>query len=117
MAQQRQLQPVSLRLECFLKYINFKPVDKADLELALDYVDSNLNKNLVSNYKYWHDMFSYCIKNFSVLRHKEKNNVTFPVTTLGECVCQEKVINFVKNTDKKCLCNKGCSLVSYNKVF
>ena len=114
---QQQLQPVSLRLECFLKYVNFKPVNEDELNLAVNFISSNLGENSVRDYGYWYNMYSYCSKNFAVLRHKKKNNVSLLVTKLGECVCQEKVINFLKNTDKKCLCNKECSSVYYNVVF
>ena len=113
---QQQLQPVSPRLDSFLKYINFKLIAKDELNLAMDYIDNNLNAASSNSYGYWYDMYSYCIKNF-VLRHKEKNNEFPLLTILGECVCQDKVINFLKNTDKKCFCNKGCSSVYYNKVF
>ena len=113
---QQQLQPVSPRLDSFLKYINFKLIAKDELNLAMDYIDNNLNAASSNSYGYWYDMYLYCIKNF-VLRHKEKNNEFPLLTILGECVCQDKVINFLKNTDKKCFCNKGCSSVYYNKVF
>ena len=43
--QQQQPQPVSLRLDSFLKYINFKLVAKDDLDLAMDYICSNLDNN------------------------------------------------------------------------
>ena len=113
---QEQLQPVSPRLDSFLKYINFKLIAKDELNLAMDYIDNNLNAASSNSCGYWYDMYSYCIKNF-VLRHKEKNNEFPLLTILGECVCQDKVTNFLKNTDKKCFCNKGCSSVYYNKVF
>ena len=115
--QQQQLQPMSPRLESFLKYINFKLVGKDELNLALDYIDNNLNAGSANSYGYWYDMYSYCIKNFIVLRHKEKNNEFPLLTILGVCVCQDQVINFLKNTDKKCFYNKGCLSVYYNKVF
>ena len=115
--QQQQPQPVSLRLDSFSKYINFKLVAKDDLDLAMDYICSNLDNNSSNSYEYWYDMYSYCIKNYVVLRYKEKNNEFPLLTILGECVCQDQVINFLKNTDKKCFCNKGCSSVRYNNVF
>ena len=91
--------------------------NEEELNLAMAYIDNNLKANLVTDQGYWYDMYSYSVKNYLVLKHKQKNNVSLPLTTLGECLCQEKVINFLKNTDKKCLCNKGCSSVYYNKVF
>ena len=103
---QHVAQPTSLRLDCFLKYINFHPVNEEELHLAMTYIDNNLKSNLITDQGYWYDMYSYSVKNFLVLKHKQKNNVSLPLTTLGECVCQEKVINFLKNTDKKCLCEK-----------
>ena len=115
--QQQQLQPLSPRLDSFLKYINFKLITEDELNLAMDYIDNNLNAGSTNGYGYWYDMYSYCIKNFIVLRHKKKNNEFPLLTLLGECVCQDKVINFLKNTDKKCFCDKGCSSVYYNKVF
>ena len=102
-------------LDCFLKYINFHPLNEEELNLAMGYIDNNLKGNLITDQGYWYDMYSYSVKNFWVLKHKQKNNVS--LTTLGECLCQEKVINFLKNIDKKCLCNKGCSSVYYNRVF
>ena len=114
---QQQLQPLSPRLDSFLKYINFKLITEDELNLAMNYIDNNLNATSTNGYGYWYNMHSYCIKNFIVLRHKEKNNEFPLLTILGECVCQDKVINFLKNTDKKCFCNKGCSSVRYNNVF
>ena len=86
--QQQQLQPVSPRLDSFLKYINFKLITEDELNLAMDYIDNNLNATSTNGYGYWYDMYSYCIKNFIVLRQT-----------------------------KNVFCNKGCSSVHYNKVF
>ena len=117
MSQQQQQQQPTSRLECFLKYINFKLINKDELNLVVDYVCQNLYANCCGDTKYWDDMYSYCIKNFVILRHKEKKDEFLPLTILGECVCQDSVINFLKNPDKKCFCNKGCSSVRYNTVF
>ena len=115
-----QQQPVSVRLECFLKYINFKLVTKSELNHVMDYINSNLNaatSTSTNTYEYWYDMYNYCIKNYIVLAYKEKNNHFPLLTILGECVCQDEVINFLKNTDKKCFCDEGCASVYYNIVF
>ena len=110
MAQQQQQQPASVRLECFLKYNNFRLVTKSELNQVMDYINSNLSV-ATNKYEYWYDMFNYCIKNYIVLAFKEKNNQFPLLKTLGECVCQDKVINFLKNTDKKCFCDEGCASV------
>ena len=34
-----------------------------------------------------------------------------------ECICNEKVVDFLKNPDKKCNCNHGCASVYFDKVF
>ena len=62
----------SSRLDCFLKYINFHPVNEEELKLAMSYIDNNLKANLVIDQGYWYDMYSYCMKNFLVLKHKKK---------------------------------------------
>ena len=115
MAEKQQVSPpntpVSSRLDCFLKYINFKLINEEQLKLVTDYICSNLNASSIKK-DYWYDMYSYSIKNHIVLRHTKKSAVN-PVTQLGECVCQDKVINFLKNPDKKCFCTSGCASVLY----
>lgn len=114
--QQQQQQPASVRLECFLKYNNFRLVTKSELNQVMDYINSNLSV-ATNKYEYWYDMYNYCIKNYIVLAFKEKNNQFPLLTILGECVCQDEVINFLKNTNKKCFCDEGCASVYYNVVF
>ena len=115
--QQQQQQSSSPRLDCFLKYITFKLINEEELKLVIDYICNNLNTNN-SNYPYWYDMYSYSIKNRIVLRHrKEKEGDFYPLTELGECVCQNKIINFLKNSDNKCFCNNGYASVFFKKVF
>ena len=50
--QQQQQQPASVRLECFLKYNNFKLVTKSKLDQAMDYINSNLF-SATNKYEYW----------------------------------------------------------------
>ena len=77
----------------------------------------NLNADYTLNYPYWYDMYSYTSKNLIVLRKRKEKGALKPLTELGECVCQGKVINFLKNTDKKCFCNEGCASVRFKAVF
>ena len=102
--------------QCFQKYCKFELVNEEELKLAIDYICGNLNANYTMNYPYWYDMYSYTSKNLIVLRKKKEKKFK-SLTRLGECVCQDNVINFLKNTDKKCLCNKGCSSVYFKAVF
>ena len=102
--------------QCFQKYIKFELVNEEELKLAIDYICGNLNANYTMNYPYWYNMYSYTSKNLIVLRKKKEKKIK-SLTRLGECVCQGDVINFLKNTDKKCFCNKGCSSVCFKAVF
>ena len=104
-------------LDCFERYSNLESINETELKYVVNYICGNLNADYTLNYRYWYDMYSYTSKNFIVLRHrKEKGNLN-PLTKLGECVCQNKVINFLKNSDKKCFCNDGCASVYYKVVF
>ena len=107
---------VSTGLDCFLKYINFKSINEEELKVVTDYICAHLNSGSIKQ-EYWYDMYSYSIKNHIVLRHKKRNTTVTPLTQLGECVCQDKVINFLKNPDKKCFCTSGCASVFYKVVF
>ena len=102
--------------ECFQKYISFELVNKTELKLAIDYICGNLNGSYTNNYPYWYDMYSYTSKNLIVLKKKKENKLK-SLTRLGECVCKDVVINFLKNTDNKCFCEKGCSSVYFKAVF
>ena len=102
--------------QCFQKYIKFKLVNEIELKLAIDHICLNLNAVYTNNYPYWYDMYSYTSKNLIVLRKKKENKMK-SLTRLGECVCQDTVINFLKNTDNKCFCDKGCSSVYFKAIF
>ena len=105
-------------LTCFEKYINFQDIDESELKFAINYICGNLNANYTLNYCYWYDMYSYSTKNRIVLNHKKyEQGKLNPVTKLGECVCQDKVINFLQNSNKKCFCNNGCSSLRFNTLF
>ena len=101
-------------LQCFEKYSNFQLVDEDELKLAINYICGNLNANYTMNYPYWYDMYSYTSKNLMVLR-KRKEKHENPLTSLGECVCQDKIINFL--TNKKCFCKEGCASVYFKVVL
>ena len=101
--------------ECFQNYISFELVNEIELKLAINYICQNLNAVYTNNYPYWYDMYSYTSKNLVLRKRKEKNFKS--LTRLGECVCENVTINFLKNTDKKCFCNKGCSSVYFKAVF
>ena len=105
-------------LTCFEKYINFQDIDESELKFAINYICGNLNANYTLNYPYWYDMYSYTAKNLIVLNHRkyEEGNSN-PKTKLGECVCQDKVINFLQNSNKKCFCDSGCSSLRFNTLF
>ena len=115
--QQQQQQQPYCRLGCFLNYINFKFVNEEQLNLVIDYICGNLNANYQPNYPYWYNMYSYTTKSRIVLRHKKQNGDEFPRVKLGQCVCQNEIIDFLKNSDNKCFCNKGCASVYYKAVF
>ena len=103
------------RLNLFTKYRNFEPVNKNELELVIDYICGNLN-SCFCNYPYWYDMYSYTTKSRIVIRHREYGNKT-GIAILGECVCENQVINFLKNESNKCNCDKNCASVYFNAVF
>ena len=103
------------RLVLFNKYRNFEPINKNQLDLVIDYICGNLN-SCFCNYSYWYDMYCYSTKSRIVIRHRENKNEN-AVATLGECVCRSHVINFLKNKDNLCNCDKGCASVYFNAVF
>ena len=115
--QQQQQQASYCDLDCFKRYSNFESINEIELRYAVNYICGNLNADYTLNCRYWYDMYTYTSKNFIVLRHRKENGILNPLTKLGECVCQNKVINFLKNSDKKCFCNKGCASVYYKVVF
>ena len=101
-------------LELFNKYRNFEPINKEQLQLVINYICSNLN-SCFNNYPYWYDMYCYSTKSRIVLRHRERKNENSTVI-LGECVCQNQVINFLKKNNL-CNCDEGCASVYFNAVF
>ena len=102
------------RLSLFEKYRNFEFVNADQLDLIVDYICGNLNFG--TNYAYWYDMYCYSTKTRIVLRHRqEKNEVA--LAKLGQCVCKGEVVNFLKNENKKCNCEEGCSSVYFNAIF
>ena len=104
-------------LTCFDNYINFELINESELDVVINYICGHLNEDYTLNYPYWYDMYSYTAKSRIVLNHKKQKGDLYPLVKLGECVCKNKVINFLKNPDKKCNCNDGCASVYYNKVF
>ena len=99
----------------FQKYLNFEFVDANQLNLITDYICANLNSGF--NYAYWYDMYCYTTKSKIVVRFKQEKN-ELAVTQLGQCVCKNEVINFLKNRNKnKCNCEDGCASVYFNVVF
>ena len=105
-------------LVCFNKYINLELINETELNHVINYVCRHINGGYTFNYPYWYDMYSFTTKSRIVLNHLKKDpECVYPLVKLGECVCQEKVINFLKNKDNKCNCTKGCASVYFKKVF
>ena len=104
------------RLSLFEKYKNFEFVNANELDLIKDYICGNLNSWPQNNYPYWYDMYSYATKTSIVIRHKQEKNEC-AIAKLGQCVCENEVVNFLENENKKCNCEKGCSSVYFNAVF
>ena len=101
-------------LVLFTKYQKFEEVNEKDLDLIVDYICGNLN-SFSRNYPYWYDMYSYATKSRIVIRHRKEKFET-ATAKLGECVCQDQVINFLEN-ENKCNCNNGCASVYFKVVF
>ena len=103
------------RLSLFTKYRNFELVNRNELDLIVDYICGDLNSPSY-NYNYWYDMYSYATKSRIVIRHREeKNELGF--AKLGECLCENQIVNFLQNEGNKCNCEKGCASVYFNAVF
>ena len=100
--------------ELFNKYRNFKTINEKELDLVINYICLNLN-TCFNNYPYWYDMYCYSTKSRIVLRHKKSKNEKSEVI-LGECVCQNQIINFLEKGNM-CNCNEGCASVYFNAVF
>ena len=114
--QQKTLQYKTYPLICFEKYTNFELIDETELNIVVNYICGHLNADFTFNYGYWYNMYSYTTKNKIVLRYRKERGRE-PVVKLGECICEEKVVDFLKNPDKKCNCGRGCASVYFNKVF
>ena len=113
---QQQQQYKTSALSCFEKYRNFQLINETELDIATNYICSHLNANYTLNYGYWYDMYSYTTKSKIVLRYRKRRGQE-PVVKLGECICEEKVVDFLKNPEKKCNCSNGCASVYFDKVF
>ena len=94
----------------FQAYKNFECMTYEQLKLAVNYICLNLN-SFECDYKYWYDMYCYTSKSFIVLRWRKQRNM-LPTAKLGEAICQDKIVNFVRN-EHKC----SCSSVYFNAVF
>ena len=96
--------------EEFQAYKNFVCMSEHELKLVVNYICLHLN-SFTKDYQYWYDMYCYTSKSFIVLRWRKEHNM-LPTAKLGEAVCGDKIINFVRN-EHKC----SCSLVYFNAVF
>ena len=94
----------------FQAYKNFHCMSYDELKLVVNYICSRLN-SFTSDYRYWYDMYCYTSKSFIVLRWRRDNGL-IPCAKLGESICENKIINFVR-TEHKCT----CSSVYFNAVF
>ena len=103
------------RLSLFTKYRNFEFVNSNELDLIIDYICGNLNSTFC-NYRYWYDMYSYTTKSRIVISHRTEHKKT-GIAKLGECVCENQVINFLENENNLCNCNKACASVYFKVVF
>ena len=95
--------------EQFQDYKNFQCMTYEGLKLAVNYICMNLNCH-GSDYPYWYDMYCYTSKSFIVLQWRRDNN-KLPTAKLGESICNDKIINFVRDKHK---CS--CSSVYFNAV-
>ena len=102
------------RLFLFEKYRNFEFVNANQLDLIVDYICGNLNSGI--NYSYWYDMYCYATKSRIVIRLKQEKG-ELAVAQLGQCVCKNEIVNFLKNQNKKCNCEDGCSSVYFNVLI
>ena len=102
-------------LDLFNKYQKFEALNENELNLVINYTCANLN-SCFRNYPFWYDMYCYLTKSRIVIRHR-KDKDEKPIAKLGECVCQDEIINFLKNKENLCNCNKGCASVYFNAVF
>ena len=103
------------RYNLFKKYQNFEFVNTNELNLIVDYICQNLNSPGI-NYPYWYDMYCYTSKSRIVIRFKQERN-ELGIAKLGQCLCNNEVINFLENENKSCNCEDGCSSVYFNAVF
>ena len=106
-----------LALACFEKYRNFKLINETELDILVNYICAHLNESYTHNYGYWYDMYSYTTKSKIVLRYRKRKGHDPPLVKLGECICEGEVVDFLKNPNNKCNCDRGCASVYFNKVF
>ena len=96
----------------FIHFKNFYGLNKSELALANNYICRQLNTGGLK-YPYYYGMYCFAKKCFIVLEWAEKNNL-IPVTKLGEAICNNEIVNFLKDEEhKKC----SCASVVYNAVF
>ena len=96
----------------FIRFKDFYGVTKSELLLANNYICRQLNTGGLK-YPYYYDMYCFAKKCFIVLEWAEKNNL-IRVTNLGEAICNDEIVNFLKDDEhKKC----SCGSVHYNAVF
>ena len=94
----------------FQAYKSFQPMTYDELKLATNYICGRLN-SFGCHYQYWYDMYCYTSKSFIVLRWRRDHGL-IPCAKLGESICKDKIINFVR-TEHKC----SCLSVYFNAVF
>ena len=95
--------------EEFHAYKNFQCMTYDELKSAVNYICLKLN-SFGSDYQYWYDMYCYTSKSFIVLRWRRERNM-LPTAKLGQAICKDKIVNFVRN-EHKCT----CSSVYFNAV-
>ena len=97
----------------YKQFEKFKAVTKSELLYARNYICLQLNVGSPSSYPYYYDMYSYAIKCSRVIDFAKEHNL-IPVTKLGEAICNNEIVNFLKDEKhKKC----SCGSVYYMAVF
>ena len=99
-------------LDAFDSYKSLQNLDYSKLKLAVNDICAQMNSSCL-NFAYWYDMYTHTSKSFMVISWREKNGFQ-AVASLGEAICKDKVVNFLKDEEHfKCT----CSSVYYNAVF
>ena len=97
----------------YKKIEKFKAVTKSELLYARNYICLQLNAGSPGSYPYYYDLYSYAIKCSMVIDFAKEHNLV-PATKLGEAICNDKIVNFLKeDKHKKCTCGS----VYYKAVF